>query len=167
MDRLLRGSLRPSSPPNGRHNSKCPVDGSYYKRYNYPLMWLSIILSQFFPCRNFSAENSSIFFSDTELLFTQFDGVYNIQTKQHLSHPPIQVKMHKAKPYNNSLGNFIHIPARRHDDEKPHAMFRIFHKVSRKRLKHGNSAVYFHYHQYLTGVSLYIDWFVHKHCLLK
>ncbi len=37
--------------------------------------------------------------------------------------------------------------------EKPHAMFSIFNKVSKKRLKHGNGGAYFLCHQYLTGVS--------------
>ncbi len=84
---------------------------------------------------------------------------------------------------NRCWCNFIHIPARKHDDnfvlktkdealrlhrllqitfrlwcihlygEKLHAMFRAFNNVSKKRLEHGNSAVYFPCHQYLTGVT--------------
>ncbi len=155
MNRLLRGSLRPRSPPNGRHNSKFPVDGSYYKRHNYPLMWLSIVLSWFFPCRNFCAENSSIFFSETELMFTV--SVYITFQKNKTCHTHLYrlrwIRRSLPQTYNNSLGNFIHSPARRHHDEKPHVMFMIFNKVSKKRLKHGNSAVYFLCRQHLTGVS--------------
>ncbi len=51
-------------------NSKWPTDGWNYKRFNNSLVWPTIVLSLFFPCRNFCAENCVIFFYEIKLLFT-------------------------------------------------------------------------------------------------
>ncbi len=50
-----------SGTPNRRTNSKWP---------NNSLMWPTTVLSLFFPCRNFCAENFVIFFYEIMLLFT-------------------------------------------------------------------------------------------------
>ncbi len=153
---LILGSLWPRSPPNGRHYSKCPVDGSYYKRYNYPLMWPSIVLSWFFPCRNFYAKIPQFSLATQSsclpILTVCITFKQNKTCHTHLYRLRC-IRRSLPQPYNNSLGSFIHIPARRHHDEKPPVMFRIINKVSKKRFKHGNSAVYFLCRQYLTGVS--------------
>ncbi len=61
MKRLLHGTLRLKNSP---------TDGWTYKSRNNSLMWPTIVLSLFFPCRNFCAENFVIFFYEIKLLFT-------------------------------------------------------------------------------------------------
>ncbi len=48
--------------PNRRTNSKLPNGGWNSKKPNNSLMWPTTVLSLFFPCRNFCAENFVIFF---------------------------------------------------------------------------------------------------------
>ncbi len=56
--------------PKRRTNSKWPTDRWNCKRPNNSLMWPTIVLSLFFPCRNFCAENFVIIFYEIKLLFT-------------------------------------------------------------------------------------------------
>ncbi len=69
MKRLLHGTLRLRNSPtgeqiqNGRPKDEIPRD-------NNSLMWPTTVLSLFFPCRNFCAENFVIFFYEIKLSST-------------------------------------------------------------------------------------------------
>ncbi len=59
-----------SGTANRLTNSKWPNDGWNNKRHNNSLTWPANVLSLFFPCRNFCAENFVIFFYKAWLLLT-------------------------------------------------------------------------------------------------
>ncbi len=72
MKRLLHGALRLRNSPTGKQIKKWPTDGWNYKRHDYHLMWLSIVLSFGSPCRAFCSEHFVILLNEIQPLFPYF-----------------------------------------------------------------------------------------------